>query len=377
MSELLIAVDALAINRRSAGGFTVLQGLLPELVKICDYQFVLYTVSNDIQASLGTLDGRVTYVYPPKWVGSIVTRCFWQQFFFPGLIKDAGCKLLYSATGCPEIFTTIPVVSHQQNLWPFTESQLWWTVKNRAKSFLRRRVAKIALKTSKANIFISDYLRDCANNLFPQTRGKNFTVHNAIPNPKDILSTSIGTEWIDKDFCVAVGSIVIHKNYENLLKAFKIVSEKFPDLYLVIVGNNTSNYGVRVKNLCKEFKMDNKVFFAGSLKLEQIFYLYKRAVFSINVSLLEGFGLPVLESLAMSCPVVCSDIPAYKEIAADSAIYCDSKKPENIAEKAIQLYADEDQREKMAVRGIEQAAKFSWNDSAEKLLAIFNNILRI
>ena len=123
--------------------------------------------------------------------------------------------------------------------------------------------------------------------------------------------------------------------------------------------------------------MDNKVFFAGSLKLEQIFYLYKRAVFSINVSLLEGFGLPVLESLAMSCPVVCSDIPAYKEIAADSAIYCDSKKPENIAEKAIQLYADEDQREKMAVRGIEQAAKFSWNDSAEKLLAIFNNILRI
>lgn len=41
-SKVKIAVDALAISRRSAGGFTVLQGLLPELVKICDYQFVLY-----------------------------------------------------------------------------------------------------------------------------------------------------------------------------------------------------------------------------------------------------------------------------------------------------------------------------------------------
>ena len=89
-------------------------------------------------------------------------------------------------TGYPEIFASLPVISHQQNLWSFAKPQSWWRPKNRAKSFLRRQVAKIALRKSKANIFISDFLRSAANEMVPKTAEKNFTIHNAISSEDQV-----------------------------------------------------------------------------------------------------------------------------------------------------------------------------------------------
>jgi glycosyltransferase involved in cell wall biosynthesis len=376
-NPIKIAVDALAVSRQSAGSFTVLMGLMNELVKICDYQFVIFVLSHDVERELGDHRGRCKYIYFPAWTKVFTLRILWQQLIMPRLIRKSGCRLVYSASGYPELFSSIPVISHQQNLWSFAESQPWWTLKNHVKSFLRRRTAKIALETSKANVFISDYLKDCANHLFPKTQGSNFTVHNAIPSPENILLDDVKTEWTDKNYCIAVGSVAIHKNYENLLKAFRRVTEKHLDLYLVIAGNHKHNYGEGVIKLSKRLKLDNRVIFVGSLKMEQIFTLYKKAAFSINISFLEGFGLPVLESLAMGCPIVCSDIPAYREIASDAAVYCDPKNIENIAGKITLLYEDRGRRKYLVSKGFERAAEFSWNKSAGKLLVIFNNVLRL
>jgi glycosyltransferase involved in cell wall biosynthesis len=374
-NPITIAVDALAVSRKSAGSFTVLTGLMNELVKICDYRFVIFVVSQDVEQELGDQGGRFKYIYSPAWTKAFIPRMLWQQLIMPRRIRKFGCRLAYSASGYPELFTAVPVVSHQQNLWPFAEPQPWWTLKNHVKSFLRRRTAKIALETSRANVFISDYLKECANRLFPKTRNSNFTVHNAIPLPGGGTPAAMKTEWDDKHFCIAVGSLAIHKNYENLLKAFQRISEKHPDLYLLVVGNYQHDYGQTVLKFRDSLKLADKVFFPGALRAEQIDSLYTKAVFSVNVSYLEGFGLPVLESLAAGCPIVCSDIPAFREIASDAAVYCDPANIEDIAEKIIRLYNNGDERISLVSKGIERASEFSWSTSAEKLLAILNPIL--
>ena len=376
-SGITIAIDALAISRKSAGSFTVLIGLVRELVNLCDYKFVIYVACSDIEYELGSCKERIDYVYTPSWAKKFLLRLFWQQLILPKLARKSGCKLIYSAAGYPELLASLPVVSHQQNLWSFAKPKQWWTVKNRIKSFLRRRIASSTLRSSDANIFISDYLRDCANNLFPETKDKNFTVHNAVFCLDGHALKDFKADWIDKEFCISVGSVIIHKNYEVLLRAFSIINRNCPDLYLIIVGNYNTIYGQRVKDLCQRLRLNSRVIFTGALKLEEILYLYKKAVFSINVSLLEGFGIPVLESLVMASPVICSDIPAFREIASDAAIYCNSRIPEDIAEKAIRFYADENKRRNLATKGLERASKFSWNNSAKKLLVIFDKFLRV
>ena len=373
--EDIIAVDALAISRTSAGSFTVLICLIRELIVLSHYKFIIFVVSHDIEKELTVFDERCRYVYVPSWAKSLPLRLLWEQFFLPGLAKKAGCKLLYSASGYPELFISLPVVTHQQNLWPFVQSQKWWTLKNHMKSFLRRRVAGLALRNSRANLFISDYLRGCANALYPGTKSKNFTVHNAISS-NDISDTKpVFAEWIDKPFCLSVSSLVIHKNYLNLLKSFKIATDRIENLNLVIVGNNTTTYGLEVRRLSEQLGLQKRVIFVGPLDLQEVYFLYKNALFSINISLLEGFGIPVLESMALGCPVICSKAAAFLEIGGKAVCYCQPHDLQDISQKMVRMYSDEGLREKCRIDGLEQSGKFNWTQSAKALLDIFKKIL--
>ena len=375
-SRTTIAVDALAVSRKSAGSFTVLLGLMRELMELCDYDFVIYTVCDDVEKKLGECGGRIKYIYAPIWTKVFVLRCLWQQSVLPSLAKKAGCRLLYSASGYPELFTRLPVVSHQQNLWSFTKPQPWWPYRSRIKVFGCRAIARLALKYSRANIFISDYLRKSANEMVPCAQEKNFTVYNAISH--DCLSTCISPEvtTLKREFCICVGSFMVHKNYIKLLQAFKIVAEKCPSLDLIIVGSYETNYGRKVQNLYQQLDLQNRVVFRGSLDFNSIINLYHRAKFSINISLLEGFGLPILESMAVGCPVICSKSTAFPEIGDDTVCYCDPQEPDDIAEKMLTLCQDEVFRKKLSELGLERAQKFTWKKSASILLNIFDKVIK-
>ncbi|MFA5553184.1 MAG: glycosyltransferase family 1 protein [Phycisphaerae bacterium] len=368
--KIKIAVDALAISKDSAGSFVVLVGLIKELIKLSDIDFVLYVTKPDIERTIGGRE-RLEYVYAPKWAKIFFGRLLWQQFILPILVKKAGCSLLYSASGYPEIFTKLPVVTHQQNLWSFEPPQQWWSVKNIIKSFLRRQVAKIAILTSDANIFISEYLRDIANLSIPKSAQKNFTVVNAISSKHFNFDNIPKGEYSAKEYCLAVGSLVVHKNYLALIHAFRFVANECPALEMIIVGNFTNKYGNKVRKLCKKLKLDKKVIFTGGIDFEKVISLYHQAKFSVNVSLLEGFGLPVLESMASACPVVCSDIPVFHEIGGESVLYCNPTNAEDIAKKMIYLYKDEKKRKILSMAGLERSKSFSWCQSAVKMIDVF------
>jgi len=367
-----IAVDALAVSRESSGGFTVLLGLMRELMELCDYDFIVYTLCGGVEEELGEYGGRIKYVYAPRWAKKFIFRTLWQQLVLPRLAKKNRCCILYSATGYPELLTRLPVVSHQQNLWSFTKALHWWSG---IKVFLCRLIARLALKYSRANVFISDYLRKSANEMVPYARDKNFTIYNAISH--ESLAADIPAEDVPLkgDFCISVGSFAPHKNYITLLKAFKIVAEKYPNLSLVIVGDYKTNYGCKVRNLCRQLELQDRVIFRGLLDFGSIINLYRRGEFSINVSLLEGFCLPVLESMAVGCPVICSKSTAFPEIGGEAVCYCDPQKPYDIAEKMLKVHQDETFRKKLSELGLKRAKKFTWRNSASVLLNIFDKVI--
>ncbi len=372
--KITVGVDALAINHDSAGSFVVLLGLMREFINLCEHSFVIYAVSRDIERSLGNLDGRVSYVYAPPWTRNIVLRIVWEQFVLPRLSIKNGCDILYSASGYPELFTSLPVVSHQQNLWSFAEAQRWWSYRTRVKTFLRRITAGVALRTSGANVFISDYLRECANKAFPGTQYKNFTVHDAISRDIETASSSAVIQ-LNEQFCISVGSIAAHKNYTALLEAFEIAERKCGNLKLLIVGKHNTRYGQKVQGLCRKLNLEQRVVFGGSLAHEEVMELYREALFSINVSLMEGFGLPVLESMASGCSVICSRCTGFPEIGGNAVCYCDPTDIDDIAEKIIKLYSDETLRKHLSIIGLAQAKRFDLRESARTLLRVFENVV--
>ncbi len=101
--------------------------------------------------------------------------------------------------------------------------------------------------------------------------------------------------------------------------------------------------------------------------------LYRSAAALVLPSLDEGFGFPVLEALASGTPVLCSDIPALREVGADQAAYFDLRRPDQLLELLAALWRGELPFAPAAARS--HAARFSWPGTAAATLAFYRRVL--
>jgi glycosyltransferase involved in cell wall biosynthesis len=114
----------------------------------------------------------------------------------------------------------------------------------------------------------------------------------------------------------------------------------------------------------------------GSCSTEELDALYALADCLVLPTLHEGFGLPVLEAMARSLPVACSDIPALREVAGDAAVYFDPRVPAQIAARIIELLTDTAVTGPLREMGRARAAGFSWAAAATQTLESYRAALR-
>src|SRR5205823_3982993 len=89
----------------------------------------------------------------------------------------------------------------------------------------------------------------------------------------------------------------------------------------------------------------------------------------------EGFGLPVLEAMALGTPVVISDIPALREVAGDAALAFDPHQPANLAEALTRMLDEDRLSSRMSAAGRQRARRFDWARTAEQTLAVYERVL--
>jgi glycosyltransferase involved in cell wall biosynthesis len=126
-----------------------------------------------------------------------------------------------------------------------------------------------------------------------------------------------------KNYLLHIGSFEKRKDLITLVKAFRLVDDS--NLKLVLAGAQTINGNSEVLNEIKTFivqnKLEDKVILAGYVSKDEASILYKNARIYVFPSLDEGFGIPVLEALSFSIPVICSDIDVFKEVGGEYVEY--------------------------------------------------------
>jgi len=160
----------------------------------------------------------------------------------------------------------------------------------------------------------------------------------------------------EANYLLSVGTIEPRKNYVTLLKAFDKLASKFSKLQLRLVGYK----GWKSKNvfdLIERSSYKDRIILEGYTTDNRLRSLYAHAKAFVFPSLYEGFGLPLLEALSYSVPIVCSDIPTSREICGNSATYFAATDDRALVEKTLQLLNDEDfhtaQSNKSQVRFLE------------------------
>lgn len=176
---------------------------------------------------------------------------------------------------------------------------------------------------------------------------------------------------LPKEFILSVGTIEQRKNQLSLLKALQNANiEKM----VVFVGKPTM-YSTQLLKYISENKMEKQVKFLTHIPEKDLAQIYKKASLSVYISLFEGFGLPVIESMACGCPVIASNVSCLPETAGGAAFLCNPSKTDEIANAVKQLLENETLKKELISKGIERAKQFHPAFVSEKMISLYAQIL--
>ena len=187
------------------------------------------------------------------------------------------------------------------------------------------------------------------------------------PNGVDPIFRPNGPAPDAAPYALFVGGIQPRKDPLTAIEALALVDG---DLRLVVVGDEKRG-GDELRSAIRRLGLERRVDFAGYVEHEGLATLYRGAACLVFPSRYEGFGLPVLESMASGTPVVASRAGAVPEVAGDAAVLVEPGDPEALAEGIREVLAD---RDRFVAAGLERAKRFTWAETARRTLAVYRDL---
>ncbi len=173
-------------------------------------------------------------------------------------------------------------------------------------------------------------------------------------------------------FIFSLGNSLPYKNLPRLMQAFAELAPIEPDLLLVFAGRGASNS--KLSQLAQDLHIEEQVHIVNQLTDAQVHACFTNALFFAFPSLVEGFGLPLLEAMASGCPVLTSNCSSLAEIAGEDAVLINPFDIDSIAGGMRQLLADPILRQRLAQQGQQRSATFTWETSALQTLQVYQQI---
>jgi glycosyltransferase involved in cell wall biosynthesis len=178
-------------------------------------------------------------------------------------------------------------------------------------------------------------------------------------------------------YLLYVGNLKPHKNLIRLLSAFAIFrNHTHLDWKLLLVGPGGKDESKQLDLHGANLGISNSIFFQNNVAQECLPGLYRKAQLLVLPSLIEGFGLSVVEAMACGTPVACSNASSLPEVAGDAARYFNPLNVEDIASALEDLALSEELRARLRHNGLKRAGQFSWDESARQHSEVFDRVLR-
>lgn len=167
-----------------------------------------------------------------------------------------------------------------------------------------------------------------------------------------------------------------HKGHLNVIRlATAFCSAGYDDFRMFMRGSQVyPNYVAEIKDEIERHGLQEHIIFESFQKKVTLKEIYSKFDLVLLLSEYEGFGLPVLEAQAMSVPVICSDIPIFREILQDSAFFLNPDFRKSEVSELLNNIRDHSKRMQMAAKGKLNIQRFSWNRMASETMKLYQTI---
>ncbi len=357
-----ICIDARMIEHSGIG--TYLKNLIPLLSK-GDLDLTLIVSQNALKTSPWLLSYPLIFCEDPIY-------SLREQIHLPQLIPP--CDLFWS----PHFNAPLFPIRAKKRLITIHDlyhlaffSQLHWM-----KKIYARIVISQAMRKADRVVTVSLFTLSEIEKFFPKFFKKTSVVYCGV-SPTQFSKVPEKNEKIlsllPQKYFLFVGNVKPHKNLLGLLQAFQLLAREKRDVFLVIVGKG---FGKLFEELMERFgNIREKVLWLKNIPDEDLPMIYHRSCALVFPSVYEGFGLPPLEAMASSCPVIASRIASIPEICEDAALYIDPYDPLTMKDAMVKILGDTHLRQHLIASGKKRIEQFSWKKSAAQHLAIIEELL--
>lgn len=268
--------------------------------------------------------------------------------------KTSDADVLYSPSYMPPLLANKPFVITIHDLM----HMFYYTKLHRM--YYQQVIAPLA-KKAKEIITVSEYSKRQLVSLLGIPEKLISVIYNGVDE-----GFAMNTEELDigRPYFLYIGNRRRNKNLPAMLRAF--AKSKIPRDYVFAI---TGSPDPSVQKLIDELKIGHRVHFLGFIKNEDLPKLYKGAFATMYVSLMEGFGLPLLESMASGTPVLTSSTSSLPEVAGGAALCIDPEDIDEIGAGMARLVWDDTLYRGLVSAGEKRHQLFSWEDTASQTWA--------
>ena len=371
MKPLRIGIDVHSIGSQNGGNQTYYHELVRALAETPrEHHFILYYTKRGALTSIGEQDSvRLTRLWPSHRLLRIPLTLPWlaqhdrldifhAQYIVPPLLN---CKTV----------TTIPDIAYEHfpQFFPFQQ-----------KAWLKTLVPRSARRADHIITVSEHSKRDLIGTYGIEEHKITVTYEGAgaafRPIDRQQAKHRLAHRYqIVDDFILYVGRLQARKNIGRLVGAYSRLRKSGYGHKLVLVGKADSPFQPVLSRI-RELRLENDILLRGYVPDEDLPCFYSAADVFVYPSFYEGFGLPVLESMACGTPVVTSQGSSLDEIAGNAALFIDPLDEQSITDALKQLLGDPQLARRLAQDGLRRSRKFSFRTAAQQTIDVYERVMQ-
>lgn len=236
-------------------------------------------------------------------------------------------------------------------------------------------IYKLARYCSTKTITVSSSAKKDLSNLVGIPTSKITAIHHGV-NEAFTRQRDGSDHQSHKSGVLMLGGDGFQKNAYNAIAAWASLPNALKEQHKLTIAGFTGDCNSPIRKALRDYKCEANVTILGWVTESELIKLFRTHHAFLFLSIKEGFGFPLLQSMASELPTLCSDIAVFREIGQEAALYADPLSITDCSEKLSRLLQDHEMRSELIKAGTQQIQKFSWQITAKKHCDVFEEALQ-